>query len=264
LLRGNDQIADATPVAVGQLDLPPRIGAGEAVVPGALIEAADQLTGRGQHDRIEATVSVGLPGVENTVECGGLVADVDASPVQVEAERFGPAVADGEGGGGLGRIGEAMQFTQPDRAMAGFDVTKDAAGPDRSELLIITDQPDTATTADDERDSGVQGEGVGHPDFVDDHQAGPVDAVRPIGQVSVVDGPGELGQRFGSGAGVVAELRRCCGGWGEADHLPAAVGPGLNQGAHGRGLPCACRGDGQLQSRPGGGHGTNQGGLPGV
>ena len=125
-----------------------------------------------------------LPGVEDGVEGGGEVADVDASPVEVEAERFGSAVAEGEGGGGFGRVGEPVQLGQPDRAVAGLDVAEHAAGADRGELLIITDQPDTAAAADDELDGGVQGEGVGHPGLVDDHQRGPADAVRPVGQVS--------------------------------------------------------------------------------
>ena len=99
-----------------------------------------------------------------------MVADVDALPVEVEAERFGSAVAEGEGRGGLGRVGEPVQLTQPDRAMASLNVTQYPAGPDRSKLLIITDQPNTATAADDELDGGVQGKGVGHPGLVDDHQ----------------------------------------------------------------------------------------------
>src|SRR4051794_30717293 len=109
---------------------------------------------------------VGLPGVENTVEGGGGVADMDALPVEVEAERFGSAVSEGEGGGGFGGVGEAVQLGQPERAVAGLDIAKDAAGADRGELLIITDQPDAAAAADDERDGGVQGKGVGHPGFV--------------------------------------------------------------------------------------------------
>jgi hypothetical protein len=76
---------------------------------------------------------------------------VDASPVEVEAERFRLAVAEGEGGGGLSRVGEPVQFSQPDRAMARLDVAKHAAGTDRSELLIITDQPDAAAATDHER-----------------------------------------------------------------------------------------------------------------
>ena len=95
--------------------------------------------------------------------------------------------------------------------MAGLDVTQHPAGSHRSELLIITDQPNTAPAADDELDGGVQGQGVGHPGFVDDHQRRPADVFRPIGHVTVVDGPGELGQRVGRCAGGVAELRSCGG-----------------------------------------------------
>jgi hypothetical protein len=84
---------------------------------------------------------------------------MDTSTVEVEAEGFGSAIADGESNGGLGGIGEPVQLGQPDRAVAGFDVAQDTAGADRSELLIITDQPDTAAAADDELDGGVQGEG---------------------------------------------------------------------------------------------------------
>jgi hypothetical protein len=80
-----------------------------------------------------------------------------------------------------------VQLTQPDRAVAGLDVTKHTSGPDRGELLIITDQPDTATATDDELDGGVQGNGVGHPGFVDDHQCRPADTVNPVRQLSVVD-----------------------------------------------------------------------------
>ena len=50
------------------------------------------------------------------------------------------------------------------------DVAEDAAGADRGELLIISDQPDTRTASDGELDGCVEGEGVGHAGFVDDHQ----------------------------------------------------------------------------------------------
>jgi hypothetical protein len=42
---GNDQIADARRIAVGQHDLPTGSAAGEAVILGALVEPADQLPG---------------------------------------------------------------------------------------------------------------------------------------------------------------------------------------------------------------------------
>ena len=125
---GDDQVADARGVAVGQLNLPARRTAGETVVAGALVEGADQLTGRRQHDRIKAVVAVGPPGVEDVVEGGGWVADVDASPVQVEAERFGSAVAERECGGGLGRVGEPVQLGEPEGAVAGLDVAEHPAG----------------------------------------------------------------------------------------------------------------------------------------
>ena len=77
------------PVAIGQRDLPSRSGAGEAVVAGPLVEDADQLAGRGQHDGVAAVAAVGLPRVEGGVKGGGRVADVDALPVEVEADCFG-------------------------------------------------------------------------------------------------------------------------------------------------------------------------------
>ena len=95
---------------------------------------------------------------------------MDASPVQVEAECFGSALADGEGGGGLGRVGEPVQLGQPEGAVAGFDVAEHPAGTDRGQLLIITDKPNAAAAADDELDGGVEGECVGHPGFVYQHQ----------------------------------------------------------------------------------------------
>ena len=45
----------------------------------------------------------------------------------------------GEGGSGFGRVGEAVQFGEPDGAVGVFDVAEDAAGADGGELLIITD-----------------------------------------------------------------------------------------------------------------------------
>ena len=66
------------------------------------------------------------------------------------------------------------------------DVAEDAAGADRGELLIITDQADTGTATDGELDGGVEGEGVGHAGFVDDHQGRRADRGRPVRQVAVL------------------------------------------------------------------------------
>jgi hypothetical protein len=78
-----------------------------------LVEVADQLQGGSQDDGVETTAAVGLPGVEDGVDGGGEVTDVDPSPVEVEAEALGSAVANGESGSGLCRVGDAVQFTQP-------------------------------------------------------------------------------------------------------------------------------------------------------
>ena len=72
------------------------------------------------------------------------------------------------------------------RAVGVFDVAEDAAGADRGELLIITDQPDTRTAIDGELDGRVEGEGVGHAGFIDDHQRRRADRGRPVGQLAMV------------------------------------------------------------------------------
>ena len=77
---------------------------------------------------------------------------------------------------------EPVQFGEPDGAVGGFDVAEDAAGADRGQLLVVTDQPDTAAPADDEGDGGVEGDGVGHPGLVDDHQGVGADPGRPVRQ----------------------------------------------------------------------------------
>ena len=56
------------------------------------------------------------------------------------------------------------------RAVGLFDVAEDTAGADRGELSIITNQPDTRPESDGELHGRVEGEGVGHAGFIDDHQ----------------------------------------------------------------------------------------------
>ena len=65
---------------------------------------------------------------------------------------------------------ESVEFGQPNRAMAVFDVAEDTAGTDGGQLLIITDQPNTAAAANNELDGGVEGERVRHPGLIDQHQ----------------------------------------------------------------------------------------------
>ena len=66
------------------------------------------------------------------------------------------------------------------------DVAEDTAGADRGELLIISDQSDTPTAIDHELDGGVEGQGVGHAGFVDNHQGRRPDRCRPVRQFAVV------------------------------------------------------------------------------
>ena len=70
----------------------------------------------------------------------------------------------------LDGVGEAVQLGETERVVGVVDVAEDAAGDDRSELLIITYHSDTRTAIDGELDGGVEGQGVGHAGFVDDHQ----------------------------------------------------------------------------------------------
>ena len=70
--------------------------------------------------------------------------------VEVEVECGGVAVAEGEGRGGFGGVGEAVQLGELQCAVGVFDVAEDAAGADGGELLVVPDQPDTATQRSDE------------------------------------------------------------------------------------------------------------------
>ena len=111
---------------------------------GAAVELGDEFAGGGEHDRVESGRSVGNPSGERILGRGGEVADVNTAVIEVEAECLGFAVAEGEGGGGFGGVGEAVQLGEPEGAVGVLDVAEDAAGADRGELLVIADQPDTA------------------------------------------------------------------------------------------------------------------------
>ena len=63
------------------------------------------------------------------------------------------------------------------------DVAEHAAGADRGQLLVVTDQPDTPPRPMTNCDGGVEGEGVGHAGLVDDDQGRRADRCRPVGQV---------------------------------------------------------------------------------
>jgi hypothetical protein len=132
------------------------------------------------------------------------------------------------------------------RTVGLFDVAEDAGGADRGELLIITDQPDTGTASDGELHGRVEGEGVGHAGFVDDHQRRRADRCRPLRQVAVPQGPGEFGECVGADAGLFGKNSGCGRGGGEAEDLAAVLGPGQGEGAHRGGLAGAGRGDREL------------------
>ena len=106
--------------------------------------------------------------------------------------------------------------------MGGFDVTQDAAGADRGELLVIADQPDAAPGIEDVADHLEQAQRVGHARLIDQHERALIDA----GQVRVggalVEVPAQLGQCVGGRTGLVAQLlgrRRRRGQTGVSDGL---------------------------------------------
>jgi hypothetical protein len=99
-----------------------------------------------------------------------LVTDMNPVVVEVEVQRRRIPVAEGEGRGRLGEIGEAVQLGQLECAMGVFEVPQDAAGADSAELLVVPDQPNTPTPAHHKLDDSVEGESVSHPGLIDDHQ----------------------------------------------------------------------------------------------
>ena len=111
---------------------------------------------------------------------------MDTAVIKVEVECLWFAFAEGECCCGFGGVGEPVQLGEVQGAVGVFDVAEDAAGADRGELLIITDQPHARTATDGELDGGVEGEGVGHSGFVDDHQCRRADRGRPVRQVAVL------------------------------------------------------------------------------
>jgi hypothetical protein len=60
---------------------------------GSLVEFRDQVAGLGEHHRVQSMLAVGSPCIKHILGECGQVADVDASPVEVETERLRPAVA---------------------------------------------------------------------------------------------------------------------------------------------------------------------------
>jgi hypothetical protein len=167
---GDDHISDAGLVPVSQVHLSSGRDVAEAMITGLTVQVGDKLPGGGEHDRVQSGSSVRNPSAEGILGGFGEVSDMDPAVSEVEVERRWFAVAEGERCCCFSGVGEAVQLGEMQRAVGVFDVAEDTAGADRGELLIITDQPDTGTSIDGELDGRVEGDGVGHAGFVDDHQ----------------------------------------------------------------------------------------------
>jgi hypothetical protein len=110
----------------------------ETMRPGTAVEFGDQVPGRGEHDRVEPSCSVGNPSVKRILSCGGEVADMNAPVIKVGVECVWFAFAEGECCCCFGGVGEAVQLGQAEGAVAVLDVAEDTAGAYRGQLLIIT------------------------------------------------------------------------------------------------------------------------------
>ena len=108
---------------------------------------------------------------------------------------------------------ESVELGQPNRAVAVFDVAEDTAGTDGSQLLIITDQPNTAAAANNELDGGVQESVSAIPaSSINTNVEGPILKSIPAARIQVLEGPGEFGECVAGRTGVIVELSSRCGG----------------------------------------------------
>lgn len=251
---GDHGVAGRHDVTIGQCQLSTLAGfggeRGEPGGPGQDVELADLVEGGGDHQGLSAGGDVGGPrGVQGGD--GGVGGNrVQAAPVGVEAGGGGVAVADGEGGLPLGRVGESHDLDQAGRAVGGVDVPKDAAGAGGGALPVVPDEQDPAAPAGDVRDRGVQVAGGRQAGLVDDDQAGGADPVDPLGAVLGV-ALGDFINELVDGVGVNGGQRvaQFVGGrrlGGQSDDGAAAGLPGPGQHAHHGGL--AGSGRGQRQS----------------
>ena len=182
---GDDHISCIRLIPVGQGHLGYCSAVIEPMLPGTAVELRDQLPGRGDHDRVEPGRSIRNPSVECILGRGRHVAEMNPAMIKIKVECLRFAYAEGEGGLCFGAVGEAMQLGQVEGAVALLDVAQDAAGADRGELLIITNQPDTRAAIDGKLDCGVEGQGVGHAGLVDDDQRRRADRGRPVRESAV-------------------------------------------------------------------------------
>lgn len=109
VLARDDQIPTTSEGAIGQRHLDPRVLARQALDPSALVEVADQRTGRRKQDAVPSGRTIGRPCRVRLVGCRLEIADVDPPAVGIEAERRDVALTQRERGGRLRRVGEAVQ-----------------------------------------------------------------------------------------------------------------------------------------------------------
>src|SRR5215211_9229501 len=138
------------------------------MITGSAVELNDELAGRSEHDRVESDGPVGNPSNKRILGDLGEITDTNPAMIEIEAECAGIAFPQTERGLCFGRVGEAVQLGEVQGAVNVLDVAEDAAGSDRGELLIITNQSDTRAAVDGELDGGVQGQGVSHARLIDD------------------------------------------------------------------------------------------------
>ena len=86
--------------------------------PGPAVEFGDQVSGWGDHDRVEPSRSVGNPSREGILRGGGEVTDMNAAMIKVEVECLGFAFSEGERCCRFTGVGEAMQLGQAEGAVA--------------------------------------------------------------------------------------------------------------------------------------------------
>src|SRR5215207_7007757 len=93
---GDDHISDTGPVPVGQRHLGYCSGVIEPMRAGTSVQSGDQVSGGGDHDRVEPSRPVGSPGAERVFGGSGEVANMHATMLEVELQRLKATVTEEE------------------------------------------------------------------------------------------------------------------------------------------------------------------------
>jgi hypothetical protein len=86
----------------------PGRGTVAAMITGSAVELSDELPGRSEHDRVVPGRSILHPSGEGIIGDLGEITDMNAAMIEIEAERVGIAVPQGERGLCFGGVGEAV------------------------------------------------------------------------------------------------------------------------------------------------------------